>query len=284
MRDSLACPVTNVSPAMYGDEIEVRGWEAKGPGAAAPCVAAQGMHLLRCSSPQAEVRVEEMGGNRRAALGVTSLLVVRAERPITVQCLGAGDWQMVSLPVRLVEECLALEGWPEQLGGEFAVVLQVPAMHQLLDQLSREKMSPALGSGLAVEALARLLLLELARQTRSEEKPEAWVALPPRQLRVILAYIDENLSRTIALQELAGLFGWSPHYFCRIFKQATGVSPHQYVLRRRIERAKVLLRDHKRELACIALEAGFGSQSHFGAIFRRLTGCTPKRFRQLAAI
>lgn len=284
MRDSLACPVKNACPAMYSEEIEVRVWEGKSGGAMMQCLATPGIHLLRCNSPQAEVRIEEIGGKRPAALGVTSFLVLRADRPMAIQCQGGGDWQMVSVPVRLVEECLALEGWPEQLGGEFALVLQAQAMHQLLDQLSREKLSPALGSGLAVEALARLLLLELARQTRSEEKPEAWVALPPRQLRVILAYIDENLSRTIALQELAGLFGWSPHYFCRIFKQATGVSPHQYVLRRRIERAKVLLRDHKRELACIALEAGFGSQSHFGAIFRRLTGCTPKRFRQLAAI
>ena len=79
--------------------------------------------------------------------------------------------------------------------------------------------------------------------------------------------------------EQSGLF----KHLLPIFKQATGLSPHQYILHRRIERAKELLSDHRRNLAGIALESGFGSQSHFGTIFRRLTGCTPKKFRQLAA-
>jgi AraC family transcriptional regulator len=71
----------------------------------------------------------------------------------------------------------------------------------------------------------------------------------------------------------------SPFRFARAFKKATGQSPRQYVIHRRIERAKALLRAGDQDLAQIAQRVGFSTQSHFTDVFRRLCGTTPARYR-----
>ena len=70
----------------------------------------------------------------------------------------------------------------------------------------------------------------------------------------------------------------SPHYFSRLFKQTTGISPHQYVISCPIERAKDLLKQGKLSIAEIAKEVGFVDQSHLHRYFKRLVGITPKAF------
>ena len=71
----------------------------------------------------------------------------------------------------------------------------------------------------------------------------------------------------------------SPYHFARLFKQATGVSPRQFVIRRRIEAAKILLAARRLSIGEVALAVGFCSQSHFTTSFRRSTGITPGHYR-----
>jgi AraC family transcriptional regulator len=75
----------------------------------------------------------------------------------------------------------------------------------------------------------------------------------------------------------------SPFHFSRSFKQATGVGPQRYVIQRRVERAKRLLRQTRQPIALIAQEAGFADQSHLTQIFHREMGVTPGRFRAALA-
>lgn len=77
---------------------------------------------------------------------------------------------------------------------------------------------------------------------------------------------------------LAAVADLSPYHFARAFKRSVGSSPHRYVLRRRIERAKYHLAAGELSLAAVALACGFGSQSHFSAHFRAATGLTPRQF------
>jgi AraC family transcriptional regulator len=102
--------------------------------------------------------------------------------------------------------------------------------------------------------------------------------LAPVVLRRVLDYVEAQLEQGLSLRDLAAVAGLSPYHFARVFKRSTGSSPHRYVLRRRIERAKRHLAAGELPLAAVALTCGFGSQSHFTAHFRTATGLTPRQF------
>jgi len=99
------------------------------------------------------------------------------------------------------------------------------------------------------------------------------------QRRCVTDYIEEHLSSGISLDELAACVGLSPFHFSRKFKAEFGVTPHSFVMDRRIIRAKELLRKKQIPLKNIAIDCGFSDQSHFNRVFRRKTGLTPSRFR-----
>ncbi len=91
-------------------------------------------------------------------------------------------------------------------------------------------------------------------------------------------YIQDNLTQDISLEAIANELGISRYYFCRLFKKSTGVSPHQYVIQCRIDRAKKLLSQKHKNIADVALQVGFTNQSHFSKHFKRIVGITPKKF------
>jgi AraC-like DNA-binding protein len=103
--------------------------------------------------------------------------------------------------------------------------------------------------------------------------------LPRHRLKRVLDYIGENLCGDLSLSQLAAIAGMSPHYFAELFRRSTGCAPHQYVLRRRINFAKDRLRDTKRSVIDVGLEAGFENPSHFSRVFRKLVGISPSDFR-----
>jgi AraC-like DNA-binding protein len=101
--------------------------------------------------------------------------------------------------------------------------------------------------------------------------------------RVILEknYIEENLGKPIALQELAGLACVSVRHFERASRQSLGVPPHRYVLERRLSAARNLLLSHPNlNIEEIARQLGFSSSSHFSSTFVRRMGCSPATFRR----
>lgn len=100
-------------------------------------------------------------------------------------------------------------------------------------------------------------------------------------LHELFALIDAQLGRALSLDELARCTGLSRATFTRCFRQATGLSAHQAINLRRIEVARKLLAETDLDLAFVAQETGWSSQSHFTASFRKAVGCTPARFRAL---
>ena len=104
--------------------------------------------------------------------------------------------------------------------------------------------------------------------------------LTRNQARRVLDFIESNLNHELTLKELAGIANLSRHHFARMFKQTIGVAPHRYVLERRLERAKQMLRTADSNLAAISLSTGFDSQSHFTSTFHRMIGTTPGEFQK----
>jgi AraC family transcriptional regulator len=136
---------------------------------------------------------------------------------------------------------------------------------------SGSKIQPLLVDGAA--SIMTLRLMEMASNTNIAKGQ-----LTPARLEVVLDYIESNLGRDIRLAELAEVVGLSTGRFCHAFRNSTGLSPHRYLIKRRIESAKFLLRRRGMDVTEIALGLGFNSQSHFSSAFRKMTGITPLRY------
>lgn len=132
-----------------------------------------------------------------------------------------------------------------------------------------------------VESLTACLSAHLLRHysTAKFEIKEYKGGLAKKKLGRVIEYIDNYLSEDISLKMLANLSGLSQFYFSRQFKKSMGVSPHQYIIKKRVNKAKYLLAKEKLDISEISLICGFTDQSHLNRHFKRLTGVTPKVFR-----
>ena len=108
-------------------------------------------------------------------------------------------------------------------------------------------------------------------------------ALSKEMLSLVLQYIEDHLETDLSLQHLADLVHMDLYRFLRSFKRSAGLPPHQYILRARVERAKLLLGNPALALTEVALRSGFASQTHFATAFRRMTNVTPRTYRNAAA-
>ena len=136
---------------------------------------------------------------------------------------------------------------------------------------------------LYAETLGATLMIELIRsRERGGLRPQmAQGGLAAWQQRLVVDFMNDNLTRDISLEELAGLVRLSPTHFCRAFARSVGMPPHKYQLRNRIERAKLLLTDVDQTIAKVALATGYSAPSNFATAFRRVTGITPSEFRRM---
>lgn len=107
------------------------------------------------------------------------------------------------------------------------------------------------------------------------------LGLAPATLRRVQEHIEANIDGDLSLEALGKLAGLSSSHFARAFRQSQGISPHAFVLERRLARARQLLLETDRPLSEIAVAVGFADQSHFAQRFRRQIGLSPGQFRKL---
>lgn len=160
------------------------------------------------------------------------------------------------------------------------VGVEDPFVESVCLALKREVELGGVSGRLYAESLAAGLAVHLAakygtRKPASRGLPPAPV---PGFVRRAVEYMHERLAEDIGLQEIAEHVGLSPFHFARTFKQNTGISPHQFIIRQRVERAKHLLLRGEYSLAEVAAEVGFYDQSHFNLHFKRSCGMTPREF------
>ncbi|MDP2120635.1 MAG: AraC family transcriptional regulator [Hoeflea sp.] len=141
----------------------------------------------------------------------------------------------------------------------------------------------ALGEGaddLFAETLGLMTVLNLQRTTA--DQPATKPALSRRTSSRVVEYVDANLGNQISLEDLAATAGLSRFHFNRAFKAATGESPYQYVLRRRIETAQALLAERGSSVEQVAAAVGFRNASHFQKVFKARVGLNPSDFARLS--
>lgn len=157
-----------------------------------------------------------------------------------------------------------------------------PLIQQIGLTLKAELERDGLSDRLYAESMANALAVHLLRRysNQTQEIRTYPGRLPGHKLQQAIDYIQAHLAEEVSLEAIATELGMSPYYFARLFKQSTGYSPYQYVIRCRIERAQELMAQESQSIASIALKVGFASQSQFGRHFKRLTGVTPKQFLQ----
>ena len=133
----------------------------------------------------------------------------------------------------------------------------------------------------AAECLQRAgAMLEMVEQRAGATSITVRQGLAPWQVRRVLAYIDANLESRIRNRDLAAVARLSEFYFNVAFRNSVGHSPHDYVIRRRVERAQGLMLSTDKALSEIAVECGLADQSHFTRLFRRVVGESPAVWRR----
>ena len=132
-----------------------------------------------------------------------------------------------------------------------------------------------------VESLFQALLMHLIKNycTKEYSPTQVTAGLPPYRLKQAIDYIDRHLDTNIKIKDVAKSIGISQYYFCRLFRQSTGITPYRYVIQQRILKAKALIGENQLSLLDIAIECGFSSQSQMTNHFRKLVGTTPKIYR-----
>ncbi|YAF97960.1 MAG: helix-turn-helix domain-containing protein [Nodularia sp. CChRGM 3473] len=158
-----------------------------------------------------------------------------------------------------------------------------PVIAQFARQFKTEIESGSYCGALYGESLAIAFSLHLLEQysqhPKSISQPRG--KLTAIQLRELIELIHTNLAEELSLSDLAAHLNLSPFHFARLFKSSLGLSPHQYVLQNRVERAKKLIMvsiSSGLSLTDIALQVGFYDQTHFGKAFKRVVGVSPKVF------
>jgi AraC family transcriptional regulator len=135
---------------------------------------------------------------------------------------------------------------------------------------------------LYAETAAQMLAAHLLRHHAGGPagRESAPRGLTPRQVKRVAEFVLAHLDRDVSLQALAGQTGLSPSHFARSFRRTVGESPHQFVLRQRVERAQRLLEETDLPLAQVAMESGFAHQSHLTRVFGHRLGLTPAAYRR----
>jgi AraC family transcriptional regulator len=208
--------------------------------------------------------------------------------PYEMRWKGLSDEPMQTLHVQLDKDLVLrtaheLAGCdPTRLAVAGRAGFQDPLLTQVGFALWRELEQGAPAGKLYAQTTAQMLAVHLLRHYTQPviDIKEYAQRLTHQQIKRVTDFVLAHLSQELSLETLAQQIGFSAYYFARLFRETTGETPHQFVLRQRIKRAQHLLKETHESLAQVALESGFANQSHLTQVFRRHLGLTPRAYRQ----
>ena len=217
--------------------------------------------------------------------------VVPADQTSSWQLLGAPDIQLIYLRRRMVDRVAE-----EHFGFDSSRVELLPKLGfsdglleqlalALLDTARRDESSPS--DGIYADHLVRMITVHLLQyhstRARSVANTDIVAESTTARMSHVRDLIESALGEDLALERLAAEAGIAAHAFSAAFTREVGMPPYRYVIVRRVERAKRLLRHSDLPISRIAYETGFASQSHLASTFKRTVGQTPGDYRRSAA-
>jgi AraC family transcriptional regulator len=241
-------------------------------------------HVVKIVLRTTNIRFSVSG--RTVQDGVTTPGTVHVTEPAApVRCLFRGPYDVLHLhvPNTLIAECA------RDMAGHQAPVLcsqAVPSNDTVVDSLGRalleaNRIGGSLGQlyadCISIAMIARLMAS--AKRVATCERPKAG-KLAKWRLKRAIDYVEARLDEPVSLADIAASAGLSRMHFAAQFRAATGLRPHEYLLRRRIERAQEMLVATGMSLVDVALSVGFQTQSHFTGVFKRYTGQPPHAWRE----
>ena len=220
------------------------------------------------------------GCTRQAFVCEPHVLVIPANQPHAIHGQRLSDMIAIDLDRtffgKLVRDAFAAE---VLLLGECRAGLD-PFLREIGNTVRNEWCMRKPPGGAYWEALAGVIAIHLATYYGNDSHASlAYAGLPSHKLDRVKTYVREHLEEVIWIEHLADAVHLSSYHFARMFKKATGRSPHVYITDKRIGRAKELLLDSSLSLVDVAAKVGFQTQSHFTDVFRKYTGITPRSFR-----
>jgi AraC family transcriptional regulator, L-rhamnose operon regulatory protein RhaS len=157
-----------------------------------------------------------------------------------------------------------------------------PRIKELIAVIVEEHRSPGPYARVVARSALHELLVRVVRDARGDRRVRASVPMHPK-IRGAVAWIDEHLSEDISFDALARRFGHSATHFRRLFLKEIGQTPSDFLMRRRVERAKERFADPRATITAVALELGFSSSQYFATVFKKYAGVTPKAYRRTSA-
>lgn len=214
-----------------------------------------------------------------------TLALAPAGVPFAVENSAPMDASVLLLPTATID-CVfreQLRGRSLQLSGLTKGAFQDPLLGRLEERLWREASGSTAEGALYVDHLIHTLIFTLYRTSggwmpAAEERARGGLA--PWQVRRVTQYIEDRLAGDVSLEDLSRLLDLSTFHLCRAFKQSTGLPPHRWRHRRRIERARELLEDTDLAVTEVAAQVGYDDPSQLAAAFRKALGVSPSQYRR----
>jgi AraC family transcriptional regulator len=210
------------------------------------------------------------------------LIIMRANQENSWEGSGEIDELQIFIDPRLLVDAAA-EFSDKTLGLVEGIGIRDPMVCVIAARIVEELSNPGSSSKLVGDAMAHALTAQLLSRHSNFRSVTAMqrIDMPAHKVRTAIEYIEAHLNLDLSIDLIAAAVNMSTFRFARGFKKETGRSPHQFLLERRIESAKDLLRSTDQKLVDIAQTVGFANQSHFAAVFRQRCRITPMAYRIL---
>lgn len=209
-----------------------------------------------------------------------TIMIMSADQDSVWDWDGAIDEMQIFIDPRVIKGAAA-ELQDREVQFVDGIGLRDRAIYEIALELQQELATPGICTRLFADTVAQRLALALLRghSTLANKAAPERMSIPPYKLRRAIEFMEVNVAEDISIEAIATAAAMSEFHFSRAFKKATGFAPHQFLIQRRIAKARDMLVGSDDRIADIALAVGFASQSHFTSAFHRLCGLTPKRYR-----